>query len=123
MKKTIYLLSCAFFLTACNTTPVTSTANGVTVTKYTNPFAQFTNADAKAASALAKSENTPASLQRAKCYDYIAAQTEPIDAQSSSPGLLYLNELKYSVTVQQTNLGAECGGVLPMVLAPLPIAP
>ena len=71
-----------------------------------------------AASALAKQENTSASLIRAKCYDYIAAQTAPTADSGATKGLLYLNELKFSVAGQETNLGAACGGVLPLVIAP-----
>lgn len=92
--------------------------NGVTTIKYTSRFAQFSNKDAKKAGDLARSENTPASLRRAQCYDYIASQTEPTDADTDVPGLLYLNEEKYAAQSQEVNLGTACGGVLPLVIAP-----
>lgn len=84
----------------------------------TTPLGKFTLDDATNASKLAKADGSPAALLRAKCYDYIAAQVNANANSQFVPGFLTLNELKFNAVSSATNLGSECGGVLPLVIAP-----
>lgn len=78
-----------------------------------SPIGQLTLADAQTASTMAKAANdTPAQ----KCYDYIISMIQGAGA-SGTCGLLCLNETKRSSITTSNNLGAACGGVLPLDIA------
>ena len=99
----LLLISAVALLAGCNTI----------LTAPTTPLGKFILSDAQAASALAKTNNDAAAQ---KCYDYIA--TDISNQAVFTPGLLYLNELKRTAATSNANLGAACGGVLPLVIAP-----
>ena len=81
------------------------------------PIGNFTLNDAQNASKIAKTENTPQSLRRAQCYDYIADQILAAANSVFTPGFLTLNEEKYVANNSATSFGEACGGVLPLALA------
>lgn len=112
MKKLLLLpvLAIAMMLAGCANQP---TAPGSAL----GPLAKFTLADAQNASKMAKTENTPQSLRRAQCYDWIANQIEAAAASVFVPGLLTLNEDKYAAQGTATSLGEACGGVIPLTIA------
>lgn len=113
-SKLLSILLVAAALTGCVNTPTTPGATNNSL----GPLANFTVADAKNAAALATANKAdPQAQHRADCYNYIAGALTAAASQTFVPGLLTLNEEKFSFKNSATSLGAACGGVLPMIVS------